>query len=154
MEIRQATPDDYEQLKELKLKAKASERRYNKSLKPMRQSRETYLAYLESDLESKDRAIFIAIERGEPVGIITGRIYRTLPVKVHRRYGHMSNLFVQPPHRKKGIGTALFSEVLKWFRDNGIKDVRLGVYAKNASARDLFRKFKFREYVIEMKKHL
>ena len=154
MEIRKATPGDYEQLKELKLKAKAGERRYNKSLKPMRQSRGTYLAYLEEDLTSKGRAVFIAVERGKPVGMITGRIYKTLPVKTHRRHGHMSNLFVQPPHRKKGIGTALFSEVLKWFRQHNIKDVHLGVYAKNTSACDMFRKLKFREYAIEMKKHL
>lgn len=154
MEIRQATPDDYEQLKELKLKAKASERRYNKSLKPMRQSRETYLAYLEEDLTSKGRAVFIAIERGKPVGMIAGRIYKSLPVKTDRRHGHMSNLFVQPPHRKKGIGAALFSELLKWFRQSNIRDVHLMVYAKNTSARDMFRKFKFREYAIEMKTQL
>ncbi len=154
MEIRKATPDDYEQLKELKLKAKASERRFNKSLKPMRQSRRTYLAYLESDLKSKDRAIFIAIERGRPVGMIAGRIYETLPVKAYRRYGHASNLFVQPRHRKKGIGTALFSELLKWFGSNNIKDVHLGVYAKNTAAREIFRKLKFRECVIEMRRHL
>lgn len=154
MEIRQATPGDYEQLKELKLKAKASERKFNKSLKPMRQSGKTYLAYLESDLKSEDRAVFIAIERGRPVGMITGRIYKTLPVKTHRRHGHMSNLFVEPAHRKKGIGTALFGEVLKWFRDSGIKDVHLGVYAKNTAAREMFRKLKFREYAIEMKTRL
>lgn len=154
MEIRKATADDYEQLKEIKLKAKASERRYNKSLKPLRQSKERYLAYLENDLTSRDRAVFMAIERGRPVGMITGRIHTTLLIKTLRRNGHMSNLFVEAAHRRKGIAAALFSELLKWFRQSNIRDVHLGVYVKNASARNMFRKFKFREYAIEMKRHL
>jgi ribosomal protein S18 acetylase RimI-like enzyme len=154
MEIRKATTDDYEQLKEIKLKAKAGERIYNKSLKPLRESGKTYLAYLAKDLAAGDRAVFMAIERGRCVGMITGRIYETLPVKAYRRHGHMSNLFVEPEHRKKDIGTALMSELLKWFRDNGIKDVHLGVYVENTAAREMFRKLDFREYSIEMKKQL
>ncbi|MBA7485420.1 hypothetical protein ES707_20966 [subsurface metagenome] len=154
MEIRKATTDDYEQLKEIKLKAKASERIYNKSLKPLRQCKESYFAYLASDLTRKEMAVFIAVERGKPVGMITGRIHETLPVKTLRRKGHASNLFIMPGHRRKGIATALMSELLKWFRDNNVKDVRLGVHAKNASAYDMFRKFKFREYATEMKKQL
>lgn len=154
MEIRKATTHDYEQLKEMKLKAKASERIYNKSLKPLRQCKKSYFAYLAKDLRRKDIAVFIAVERGKPVGMITGRIVETLPIKTLRRKGHASNLFIMPGHRRKGIATAMMSELLKWFRDNNVKDVRLGVHAKNASAYDMFRKFKFREYAIEMKKQL
>ena len=154
MEIRKATSDDFELLKDIKLKAKASERRYNKSLKPVPQSKERYFAYLANDLASEDQAVFIALERGKPVGMITGRIHKTLPVKTLRRKGHISNLFVLRVHRRKGIAAALMGELIQWFRHKNVRDVRLGVHVKNAPARNMFRRFKFREYAMEMKKDL
>jgi len=116
MEIRKATINDFERIKEIKLKAKTSERRYNKSLKPIWENRERYLSYLRNDLTNRDRAVFMAIERDKPVGIITGRIYTTLLIRIFRKKGHISNLFVTPGHRRKGIATKLVGELLKWFK--------------------------------------
>ena len=152
MEIRQATVDDFELLKDLKLKAKASERRHNKSLRTIAATRERYFGYLKNDLASKDRAVFMALEEGTPVGIVTGRVHRTLLIQKARKKGHISNLFVASGHRKKGIATALLESLVKWFHDKSVTDLRLGVYVKNTVARDLFLRLGFREYAIEMKK--
>jgi len=154
MEIRKATIGDLEQLKEIKLKAKAYERKYSKSLKPMWQCRETYLSYLRSDLTNQDRAVFVATERDEPVGIITGRIHTTLPIRVLRRQGHISNMFVVPELRKRGVATKLIRRLLNWFRERGIGDVRLATHFGNAAALKLFGKLGFQEYAIEMTKSL
>ena len=154
MEIRKATPDDFEQVKGIKLRAKAVERRYNKSLKTVRKNRRRYLSYLRGDLASRDRAVLVAMEAGTPVGIITGRIHWTLPIRVLRRWGVISNLFVMPGHRNKGVATGLARELLKWFRQRKIKEVRLAVYARNAPALGMFRKLRFREHAVEMQKNL
>ena len=154
MEIKRATIDDFDQIKGIKLAAKASERRYNKSLKPIQQTREKYFSYLRNDLSDEDRAVFIAMDRDKPVGIIAGRIHTTLPIKLLPRKGHISNLFVVPSHRKKGLASRLLKELLDWFKEKEIEDVRLGVHARNASALNMFRKLKFKEYAIEMKKSL
>lgn len=151
MEIREATIDDFDQVKGIKLKAKASERRYNKSLKPLREARKKYFSYLKTDLANKDAAVLIATDRDRPVGIITGRIYKTLPIKVISRKGHISNLFVASSHRNKGIATRLVRELLNWFQEKKIRDVHLGVHSRNDRALEVFRKLKFRESIMEMK---
>lgn len=154
MEIRRATIDDFEQIKGIKLAAKASERRYNKSLKPIQETREQYFSYLRNDLSDENMAVFIAMDRDKPVGIITGRIYTTLPIKLLPRKGHISNLFIVPSHRKKGLATRLVRELLGWFKEKEIRDVRLGVYLRNSASLKIFRKLRFQEYAIEMKKNL
>ena len=154
MEIRKATLADFEQIKGLKLEAKASEARYNTSLRPLRDNRESYFSYLRNDLTSEDRSVLIATEDGEPVGIITGQIHTTLPIRVLRKQGHISNLFVASGHRGKGVATSLVGELLRWFREKGIRDVRLEVYRGNAPALKAFRKLGFEEYLTGFRKDL
>jgi ribosomal protein S18 acetylase RimI-like enzyme len=154
LEIRRATIDDLELIKEIKLEAKASERTYNKSLKPIEQTKELYFSYLKSDLENSDRAVFIAIDQDKPVGIITGRIYTTLLIRRLPKKGHISNLFIEPTHRKKGLASKLANELLNWFKTEGIEDVHLGAALQNDPALQMFKKLGFQEYAIEMKKSL
>jgi len=63
---------DYEGLKEVKLRAKGSERRYNRSLKPICENKGKYLSYLKGDLCDERRAVFVAMEGDKAVGMITG----------------------------------------------------------------------------------
>ena len=154
MEIRKATLDDLEQVKDLKFQAKASEARYNTSLRPLEDNRERYVRYLRNDLASEDRAVFVATDRDASVGIITGRIHTTLPIRVRRRQGNISNLFVASRYRGRGLAAELVGELLRWFRGNGIEDVYLGVHCGNASALKVFRELGFQDYLIELKKDI
>ena len=152
MEIREATIDDFEQIKDIKLKVKASEGQYNTSLRPLSENRERYLSYLRNDLTDRGRAVLIAIDREEPIGMITGRIYRTLLIRARRKEGRISNLFVLPAYRKKGVATRLVRQLLKWFRKQKVKDVRLAVHSGNTPALEMFGKLRFQECLIEFKK--
>jgi ribosomal protein S18 acetylase RimI-like enzyme len=154
MEIRKATIDDFEQVKDIKLKIKAAEEQYNTSLRPLRENSERYLSYLRNDLSDPDRAVFMATDRDETIGMVTGRIYRTLPIRIRRKEGRISNLFVLPAHRNSGLGTELVRELLEWFRGEGIKDVRLSVHWGNTAGLELYRKLQFEEYLMEFKKTL
>jgi ribosomal protein S18 acetylase RimI-like enzyme len=154
MEIREATIADFDCIKGIKLKAKESERTYNKSLKPVTKAREEYFRYLKDDLANKDCVVFTAIDGDEPVGIVTGRIYNTLPIRILPRKGHISNLFVLPARRHEGIATELIRQSLDWFKKRKIRQVHLGVFAENHGALGMFRKLKFRESIIEMKTDL
>ncbi len=152
MEIRRATIADFERIKDIKLKAKATEGEYNTSLRPVRENTRRYCSYLRTDLTNPDRAVFIAVDRDKTVGMITGRIYRTLPIR--RKEGRISNLFVLPGHRKSGLGTRLVRELLRWFREKKTEDIRLSVHSGNTPALTMFRKLKFEEYLIEFRRTL
>ena len=154
MEIRQAGLADLEAIGELKLRAKASEREHSTSLRPISECRERYLSYLRTDLSKDNRAVFVALKDGEPVGIITGRIYGTLLIRVHRKQGHVSSLFVAPAHRKQGLAGRLVEALLAWFRARGVEVIRLAVHSGNEAARKLLGDLGFEEYAVEMTRRL
>ena len=154
MEIRQATLDDLEAIAELRLRAKACEREYSTSLRPIEDCRDRYLSYLRNDLTRDGRAVFVAFEGGEPVGIITGRIHTTLLIRVHRKQGHMSSLYVAPEHRKQGAAVGLVEALLGWFRERGVLEIRLAVHSGNEAAKKLLRALGFEEYAVEMTRRL
>ncbi len=154
MEIRRARADDFGLIKDIKLAAKKHEQKFNKSLKPLPANRKRYLGYLKDDLSDRNSVVFFAVDKNEPVGIITGRIYNTIPIKIRKKKGHISNLYVLPGHRKKGTATKLTRELLKWFKEKKIRDIGLGVFAKNSPAQKLFAKLGFKNYIIDMARHL
>ena len=154
MEIRKATIDDFERIKDIKLQAKASEGEYNTSLRPLCENRERYLRYLRNDLTNQDRAVLIAVDQDEPIGMVTGRIYQTLLIRIRRNVGRMSNLFVLPGHRNKGVATELVGELLKWFREKETRDVHLAIHSGNTPALEMFSKLGFQEYLIEFRRTL
>ena len=128
---------------------KTSEAEHNASLRPLEKNRQRYLSYLQNDLANPKRAVLIAIDEGEPVGMITGRTYGTLLIRKRRREGWISNLFVLPECRHKGVASKLVRELLEWFRRKRIKDIRLAVNSGNSAALEMFSKLGFREYLIQ-----
>lgn len=153
MEIRKAGAGDFELIRDIKLAAKKHEQKFNRLLKPFSANRKRYLEYLQNDLTDRNRAVFFAVDKNKPVGIITGRIYNTLSIRARKKKGHISNLYVLPGHREKGTATKLTRELLKWFRKKKIRDIHLGVFSKNSPAQKLFARLGFKTYVIEMEKH-
>ena len=95
LEIKKAGLKDFDQALELKLASKTEERKYNRELVPDRKADRTYARYLKNDLNDTWRAVFIARVTGEPVGLIVGKIYRTLKVAGYHRTGYISNLYVK-----------------------------------------------------------
>ncbi len=154
MEIRKATIQDFEKLKSIKLKSKIAERKYNESLRPINKVEKRYSYYLKRDLAFKDRAIFIAIKNDKIMGMILGKIVNTLSITKFRKRGYISNLYVLPEQRRKGIGKRMAKALIKWFRAKNIKNLRLEVYSKNRPALNIYDKLGFKEYTIKMKKDL
>jgi ribosomal protein S18 acetylase RimI-like enzyme len=154
MGIRKATIRDFEKLKDIKLKSKIEERKYNKSLKPINKVEKRYFYYLKRDLTFKDRAIFIAIENDKIIGIILGKIIDTLSIAKFKKRGYISNLYILPEHRRKGVAKRMVRELMRWFKVNNIKNLRLEVYSKNRPALNVYNELGFKEYATKMKKDI
>jgi GNAT superfamily N-acetyltransferase len=69
-------------------------------------------------------------------------------------YGFMSDLFVVPDRRKQGIATLLNAQVEKQMRVLGITQLALRVAAKNAAAREFYRREDYSERFIVMSKQI
>ncbi len=154
MEIREATIKDFDGILNIKLEAKEEEREFNQFLKPVRDVKEHYEKYLRNDLNSEWRAVFVAEDNCKIIGLVVGKIYRTLKISGYERSGYISNVYIKKEFRGKGIACKLVEEVIKWFKQKGATNITLEIYKNNKAAINLYQKFGFLEHCITLKKKI
>ncbi|MCS7113651.1 MAG: GNAT family N-acetyltransferase, partial [Candidatus Bathyarchaeota archaeon] len=107
-------------------------------------------AYLE-DPES----ILVAEDNGIPVGFIASRSY-SFPFKLRGsdRYAVITDLYVLPECRGRGIGRKLLEECISRLKARGYTRVRLSVWVGNRRAIKLYGSVGFKPKMIVMEKDL
>lgn len=85
------------------------------------------------------RETFLVVENcsGKIKGYIIGLIRWNI-------LGHIISLAIHPSYRRKGYAKMLISEILRRFKDNGVKVVRLEVRVSNKPAINLYLKMGFK----------
>ncbi|MEK7532948.1 MAG: GNAT family N-acetyltransferase [Patescibacteria group bacterium] len=77
----------------------------------------------EDVVSRKDTMIFVADHDGALVGLIT---FYLLPNIRHGFYGgHIEDVVVSKPHRRKGVGTLLFTAVKAYCKEHNIRVIKL-----------------------------
>ena len=154
MKIKKATIKDFDEVLNLKFASKIEERKFNKKLMPVNKAKRYYKEYLKNDLTNRWRAIFVFIKNKEIVGIVVGKIFKTLKVTGYERCGFISNVYVKKEYRRKGIAKKLIKEIIGWFKKKGATKISLELYKDNIAAIKLYHKFGFKDYTIKMKKKI
>lgn len=77
-----------------------------------------------------------------------------IPVYRIRKLGYMSDLYVKPRYRGKGISSRLKNAVFQWFREKGVKYADIGFQVGNIRAQKIYRRWKFTEYVTQMRRKI
>ena len=109
-------------------------------------------ARLARNLRQKKTAFFIAEQGKEIVGYVGGELQKNPAFVRYRSRGHLFNLYVKPGYQRRGIGKALFKTALAWFKENKAQDLMLTVYTHNKVAHGIYKKFGFKDYIMEMKR--
>ena len=153
--IKKAATGDFERLFPLKIESKIDEQRFAHSAIQIEDAKKYYADYLERDLESPYRAVFIAEQDdGEIIGMVVGRIYRTLKAVGYERQASVSNLYVAEHCRKCGCGKRLIDALTDWFIEREVSGITLSIYRENTLARDMHLKNGFQDQLISMYKKL
>ncbi len=92
---------------------------------------------------------YVACDREELVGFITGSITQRPPVILPHRDGLVDNAYVTPRWRKQGIGTRLCRMMLGWFAEQGVEEVRIHYQVNNQDALRFWERFGFRPWTIQ-----
>jgi ribosomal protein S18 acetylase RimI-like enzyme len=82
----------------------------------------------------------VAEEEGEPVGFALANLGETNP-----RTAHLTDLYVRPEARRRGVGKELLAAVAAAARDAGLAHLTLEVGSDNAAARVVYDRLGFRE---------
>ena len=150
LNIRQATMEDFDELFKLKLESREEARQFNKKLVPVNDVAGRYEEYLKKDLSSEWRAVFIAVDDGNIIGMVLGKIFRSMYIQGYERTGYISNLYVKKEFRKRGAGEKLTKAVLDWFRSKDATALTLEVYEANDTAKDFYHKLGFKNHSVKM----
>ena len=137
MNVRRATADDrdairilYSEFFEISPPPPYSERTLDEELR-------------EVDVTLESGIAAVAEEDGEPVGFALARRKRGTE-------GYVSDLFVRPDARRRGVARRLMSLVVEALREEGATHVSLFVDADNPDARAVYRRWGFQERVSQL----
>lgn len=91
----------------------------------------------------RDHVALLAVQDDEPVGFLLGRM------KGSRR-GCVSDLYVAPEARRRGVAAALMVEAVSVLSQRGAEVVQLEVQSGNEAARAVYERWGFRETHLEL----
>jgi GNAT superfamily N-acetyltransferase len=80
------------------------------------------------DRESRHRQAWVALDAGErPVGMANLMVFERMPRpdRAAGRWGYVANVWVDPPHRRRGVARLLMTTALDWCRGQGLVRVVL-----------------------------
>ncbi len=96
--------------------------------------------------------------RGKAVGCVVGIIKESTTVDLIDLFpfkdGRIIELFVEPLHRKLGVGSLLLKKIEQFFRAHGCGMSELGVFATNTNAFKFYKKYGYSERNVGMGKKL
>ncbi len=120
MEIRRAVPDDSDGIEKIETLSF-----------PDPFSKKDIFSYICSE----DGMCFVALEGGEPIAYIIGRIIAP--------EGEIYRIATHPDHRRRGVGYRLLSYAMKSERGRGLESTFLEVRSKNSAAISLYTSYGF-----------
>lgn len=102
------------------------------------------------------RQVLVAEEGGELVGylIFQRQAQTRTPLQLPRSWSYISDLYVKPSHRRRGIARSLLQTCLNDLRSSGATYVRLSVWSENPNAIRLYRLAGFKNQLLIMETEL
>ena len=148
--IESATRDDLETVTDLWVQLARDQRRHESAVRaaPNRETmHETLAAYQIND------GLIVARLAGEIVGFASVTIERG-SLELDSTRGLLSNIYVEPAFRDRGIGTALLAAAEEVAADRDADELLLEVMATNEAARRFYRREGYDEFRVTMARSL
>ena len=109
-----------------------------------------YASFLTGMLDSAEDVVFVAEREGEIAGYVYAALEPLSWKDLRGPAGFIHDLLVVEEARQSGVATQLLDAAVAWLRKHDAPRVILGTAAQNVAAQALFRKYGFRDTMIEM----
>jgi len=116
--------------------------------------REKWSKYLAKKYSEKSTRLVVATHDNDIVGFMLCLLSPNVPVFKERTLGIVSDVYVQPRLRNKGITREMLKTCLKWFHKNKVKSIQLNVAAANLEARAVWGQLGFKPHMIQKRLEL
>jgi GNAT superfamily N-acetyltransferase len=127
------------------------ERRF---MAPGRNPEAGYGAFLCSQLDDDDVAVFVAERDGDVIGYVYAGLEPRSWKELREACGFIHDVAVEEAGRRLGVASALVEAAAQWIKARGSPRVVLWTADRNDAAQRLFERLGFRRTMIEMTKEL
>lgn len=103
--------------------------------------------------KSPKKTVFVFEDDHKLLAYISGEI-RTNNEKIVSPIGYIDDWFVSRKYRGKKIGTQLYNQMIKFFREQGVKIIMLEVFNQNKTSYRLYEKMGFKPLYSTLLKRL
>ena len=147
MIIREAKTDDVRSIARLQQEfVKEHAKLYDPIFYKLSDSANTeWVSWALKKLESEELILFLAENECVIVGYVSGWIETRSPIYALNKIGFLSNIYVAPEYRGKGIARLLNVELLLWFKKQGMEYVELFVDSRASAAVSAWSKLGYQE---------
>jgi len=90
--------------------------------------------------------ILIGYDNGRPIAYAICLIKDNILVYALKKYGFISDLYVEERYRGKGLGKELISRIREFFKEKGVKFMSLEVNHNNYGPIKFYKEYGFKEY--------
>ena len=134
--IRRATPDDYEALYLLFEALAGMHQEYLPERFQPPAGPAVLRDILLTRLADPNMAFWVAEDQAVMIGFLHAEIMKTpdIPTFVPRRYVYVNDVFVRPEYRGQRLGQHLMAAAEEWATSIGAASIEIGVYEFNAGA--------------------
>ncbi|MDI6806571.1 MAG: GNAT family N-acetyltransferase [Candidatus Aenigmarchaeota archaeon] len=105
-------------------------------------------------IRNKNGILLVCVNKNRIVGYTLGLIKNKPPVYKIKKFGLISDIFVEKDYRNKGIARKFVTELMRWFKSKQLSYTELTVDSKNRLALKVYNKLGFKEYRKIMKKEI
>lgn len=140
MEVVRVEPEDWERIRDLRLRALLSDPDAFGSTYEQEVDRDedAWRSWATGWANAVDQGLFAAVDEGDWVGMALGVRWEEDPVTAQ-----LYAMWVEASWRRRGLGHALVGAVVAWARGLGVRKVTLRVTEENAGARALYERCGF-----------
>ncbi|AZB00267.1 GNAT family N-acetyltransferase [Chryseobacterium joostei] len=148
MITREATKEDLKILLEFEQGIVSAERPFNSTLI----EGEIHYYDLNEFIQSPDATLIVVEDNNEIVASGYALIKKSdKDYNNFKSYAYLGFMYVKPEYRGKGINKVITDELVNWAKSRNISEVRLDVYAQNASAIKAYEKAGFEPLILTMR---
>ncbi len=153
--VRRMSPGDTDAVVELWKGTVAYHAGIDARLEVREGSEEEFRRFLTRIVSSREDVIILVAEvDGEVVGFLIGMVRERTPVFIRSIHGYITDIYVDPGFRRRGIGRRLVETAVEWFAARGLDHVRLQVAAANAAGIAFWKNLGFEDYFLELWKEI
>ena len=118
-------------------------------LKEMKKYKKERINGFKSFIKSPKKKLIVIEESGLIIGLGEAEIK-----DFDNSKAEITKIYIDKTKRRKGVGSKLMRELLKWLKNRKVKSVTGGIFIKNKVSLNLCKKFGFKETAIRVEKRL